>query len=42
VRVEYALTKKGKALAVAFDAIAEWAHKWTDETAAPRRATKRA
>ena len=42
VRVEYALTKKGKALTVAFDAIAEWAHKWTDEAAAPRRVTKRA
>ena len=30
VRVEYALTKKGRALAKAFDAIAEWAHAWTD------------
>ena len=29
VRVEYSLTKKGKALAVTFDAIADWAHKWT-------------
>jgi DNA-binding HxlR family transcriptional regulator len=28
VRVEYALTKKGRALATAVDAIAEWAHKW--------------
>ena len=28
VRVEYALTKKGRALASAIDAIAEWAHKW--------------
>ena len=28
VRVEYALTRKGRALGVAFDAIAEWAHKW--------------
>src|SRR4029450_5262222 len=26
VRVEYALTRKGRALATAFDAIAEWAH----------------
>jgi DNA-binding HxlR family transcriptional regulator len=31
VRVEYALTKKGHALAAAIDAIADWAHKWTDE-----------
>jgi DNA-binding HxlR family transcriptional regulator len=30
VRVEYALTKKGRALAPTFDAIAAWAHKWTD------------
>ena len=28
VRVEYALTKKGRALASTFDAIASWAHKW--------------
>lgn len=28
VRVEYALTKKGRALGSTFDAIAEWAHKW--------------
>ena len=28
VRVEYALTKKGRGLAPAIDAIAEWAHKW--------------
>jgi DNA-binding HxlR family transcriptional regulator len=28
VRVEYALTRKGRALASAMDAIAEWAHKW--------------
>jgi DNA-binding HxlR family transcriptional regulator len=28
VRVEYALTRKGRALGVAFDAIADWAHKW--------------
>jgi DNA-binding HxlR family transcriptional regulator len=30
VRVEYALTKKGRALAVAIDAIADWAHKWIE------------
>lgn len=28
VRVEYALTKKGRALTSAFDAIAEWAERW--------------
>src|SRR4051794_35057744 len=28
VRVEYALTKKGRALATTMDAIADWAHKW--------------
>ena len=42
VRVEYALTKKGRALATAMDAIAEWAEKWISsapqaETAKPRR-----
>ena len=31
VRVEYSLTKKGRALAAAFDAIADWAHKWADD-----------
>lgn len=30
VRVEYALTKKGRALAAAINAITEWAHKWGD------------
>ncbi len=30
VRVDYALTKKGKALAAAFDAIADWAHRWIE------------
>lgn len=36
VRVEYALTRKGRALAAAMDAIADWAHKWIplDEPAA--------
>ena len=36
VRVEYALTRKGRALATAMDAIADWAHKWMEE--APREA----
>jgi DNA-binding HxlR family transcriptional regulator len=30
VRVEYSLTKKGRALATAIDAIAEWAEKWVE------------
>ena len=30
IRVEYALTKKGRALAHAIDAIADWAEKWTE------------
>ena len=30
VRVEYALTRKGRELSVAFEAIGEWAHKWVD------------
>jgi DNA-binding HxlR family transcriptional regulator len=28
VRVEYSLTKKGRALATAVEAISDWAHKW--------------
>jgi DNA-binding HxlR family transcriptional regulator len=28
VRVEYALTKKGRELSPAFEAIGAWAHKW--------------
>ena len=41
VRVEYALTKKGRALAEAMDAIARWAEKWGDEEgdAKPRPAS---
>ena len=30
VRVEYALTKKGRALGKAIGAITEWAHTWID------------
>src|SRR4051812_50061712 len=39
VRVEYALTKKGRGLATAVDAIADWAHKWIEieEPARTRR-----
>ena len=41
VRVEYALTKRGRALAAAIDAIADWAEKWIDlEAGAPARRLK--
>lgn len=30
VRVEYALTEKGRGLAQVIDAIGEWAHEWTE------------
>lgn len=30
IRVEYALTKKGRELSAAFDAISAWATKWVD------------
>ena len=45
VRVEYALTRKGRALGAAVDAIADWAHKWTeaepgDEAPKPRTRTR--
>jgi DNA-binding HxlR family transcriptional regulator len=45
VRVEYSLTRKGKALAAAIDALAEWAEKWIEaEPKAPtaERASRRA
>jgi DNA-binding HxlR family transcriptional regulator len=35
VRVEYSLTKKGRALASAIDAMAAWAEDWLDPKAAP-------
>ena len=42
VRVEYALTRKGKALADAIQAISHWADKWIDAPPAPSaRPTKR-
>ena len=41
VRVEYALTKKGRALAPAMDAIVDWAHKWTDDQPAPAKIARR-
>jgi DNA-binding HxlR family transcriptional regulator len=37
IRVEYSLSKKGRALASAIDAIADWAEKWTDELPAQQR-----
>jgi len=39
VRVEYSLTKKGRALAAAVEAVSEWAHKWgtTGATKAERK-----
>jgi DNA-binding HxlR family transcriptional regulator len=37
VRVEYDLTKKGRALASAIDSIRDWAHRWTDEEPATNR-----
>lgn len=48
VRVEYSLTKKGRALTPAIDAIADWAHKWTqvesqtENVSEPRRVRRRA
>ena len=44
VRVEYSLTKKGRALAPAVAAISEWADKWGDvepEALGPRRTARR-
>jgi DNA-binding HxlR family transcriptional regulator len=37
VRVEYALTKKGRALSAAMEAISDWAHKWVELDAAADR-----
>jgi DNA-binding HxlR family transcriptional regulator len=44
VRVEYALTKKGRALAAVIDATVEWAHKWVplEPPASPPAKTPRA
>jgi DNA-binding HxlR family transcriptional regulator len=39
VRVEYALTEKGRALATAFDAIAAWAEEWGGEQVAETSTT---
>lgn len=40
VRVEYALTKKGRALATAVDAIADWANKWVEPDAPAEKEQK--
>ena len=37
VRVEYSLTEKGRALAAAVDAIAEWAEEWSDASEPPAK-----
>jgi DNA-binding HxlR family transcriptional regulator len=45
VRVEYALTKKGRELATAIDAIGDWAKKWIEadapKAAAPKTSARR-
>jgi DNA-binding HxlR family transcriptional regulator len=41
VRVEYALTKKGRALTPAIDAITDWAHKWVPAEPAPAAGPRR-
>jgi DNA-binding HxlR family transcriptional regulator len=42
VRVEYALTRKGRALASPINAITEWAHKWIELDDIPRAEKSRA
>lgn len=45
IRVEYALSKKGKALRPAIEAIADWSHTWVKtagERSAPARRRRRA
>lgn len=42
VRIEYALTAKGRALAEAVDAISHWAHDWHDARAAKTTAKAKA
>jgi DNA-binding HxlR family transcriptional regulator len=41
VRVDYALTRKGRALGKSIDAITAWAHTWV-KVGAPRRVSRRA
>jgi DNA-binding HxlR family transcriptional regulator len=40
VRVEYSLTRKGRALASAIDALAAWAEKWVEMAPQPGRARR--
>jgi DNA-binding HxlR family transcriptional regulator len=40
IRVEYALSKKGKALKPAIEAIADWSHAWV-KTAGEARNTRK-
>jgi DNA-binding HxlR family transcriptional regulator len=42
VRVEYELTKKGRELSTAFDAIGVWAHKWVEPEPATNTKTTKA
>ena len=42
VRVEYCLTKKGRELSAAFDAIGAWAHKWVEPEAGAAKTSARA
>ena len=41
IRVEYALTRKGRALVSAIDAITDWAHKWIPAEAAVEKKPRR-
>ena len=41
VRVEYSLTKKGRALAATFEAISEWANTWVEPEPARARSGPR-
>jgi DNA-binding HxlR family transcriptional regulator len=41
VRVEYELTRKGRALATAINAITDWAHKWIPVDSHPPKKTAR-
>ena len=40
IRVEYALTRKGRALAAAIDALAAWAEKWIEPESPPARKSR--
>lgn len=40
VRVEYALTKKGRELSSAFDAIGRWAERWVEEPKSTRKKSR--